>query len=72
MSSYAPTDPPRSRISRLWLALVLVVIAFVGGGAAVAYLARTTSLFASKASTTAAAERGEALALANNQVVRGG
>ncbi|RSU50553.1 hypothetical protein [Sphingomonas sp. S-NIH.Pt15_0812] len=62
MSSYAPTDPPRSRISRLWLALVLVVIAFVGGGAAVAYLARTTSLFASKASTAAAAERGEALA----------
>lgn len=62
MSSYAPTDPPRSRKSRLWLALVLVVIAFAGGAAAVAYLARTTSLFADKASIAAAAARGEAAA----------
>ena len=62
MSSYAPNDPPRSRHPRLWLALVLVLLAFVGGGAAVAYLARTTSLFAGKAGTAATTERGEALA----------
>lgn len=53
MSSYAPNDPTRSRRPRPWLALALIVIAFMGGGAAVAYLARTTGLFAHRATTTA-------------------